>query len=242
MYITYETAQYSSLNGQRYTSAKRVKPLRIIPNDLPKTDFMPTKLVRISDMKVVDGSQVNEGYCALSYSWNQSGDILLDEKTGKYKRIDEGKHNIISYDDIYPDMIIPFYEAVYTDDSIKIYQVLEIMDDNNYYFTKTVQYVKFEDIIQQICQQFNIKYIWYDQLCINQDNNEEKQHEIRNMHRIYENAYCTVALVPEYSFEERLRANKQQYFKRLWTLEEVVKSKRLIFVGRDEHRWGDTSY
>ncbi|KAI9251475.1 hypothetical protein BDA99DRAFT_521976 [Phascolomyces articulosus] len=73
------------------------------------------------------------------------------------------------------------------------------MVDKNYYFSKMVQYVKFEGIIQQICQQFNIKYIWYDQLCINQDNKEEKQREIRNMHQIYENAYCTVAFVPDYT-------------------------------------------
>ncbi|KAI9264150.1 hypothetical protein BDA99DRAFT_508538, partial [Phascolomyces articulosus] len=77
--------------------------------------------------------------------------------------------------------------------------VFEIMEYYDYYFTKTVQYVKFEGIIQQICQQFNIKYIWYDQLCINQDNKEEKQNEIRNMHQVYENAYCTVALVPDYN-------------------------------------------
>ncbi|KAI9245231.1 hypothetical protein BDA99DRAFT_528307 [Phascolomyces articulosus] len=71
------------------------------------------------------------------------------------------------------------------------------MEDKNYYFSKTIKYVKFEGIIQQICQQFNIKYIWCDQLCINQNNKEEKLREIRNMHHIYENAYCTVALVPE---------------------------------------------
>ncbi|KAI9274712.1 hypothetical protein BDA99DRAFT_498325, partial [Phascolomyces articulosus] len=90
------------------------------------------------------------------------------------------------------------------------------MEHNNYYFTKTIKYVKFEGIIQQICQQFNIKYIWYDQLCINQNNKEEKQHEIRNMHQIYENAYCTVALVPDYTADDDLNPSKQQYFKRLW--------------------------
>ncbi|KAI9253526.1 hypothetical protein BDA99DRAFT_607636 [Phascolomyces articulosus] len=87
MYITYETVQYS-LNGK-------------VPNDLPRPDFKPSKLVRISDMEVVDGSQVNEGYCALSYSWDQSGDILIDKATGKYKRVDEGKRKIISYDNNY---------------------------------------------------------------------------------------------------------------------------------------------
>ncbi|KAI9271701.1 hypothetical protein BDA99DRAFT_569506 [Phascolomyces articulosus] len=235
MYITYETAQYSP--NDKHERAKRVKPSKKIPNDLPKPDFMPTKLVRISDMTVVNGSQVNEGYCTLSYSWNQSGDIVLDETTGKYKRIDEGKHEIISYDNIYPDMIIPYYKTLDNKRFNKIYQVLVIMDGQNYYFSKTVQYVKFEGIIQQICQQFNIKYIWYDQLCINQDDKEEKHHEIRNMHHIYENAYCTVALVPEYSTKESLSASKQQYFKRLWTLEEVTKSKRLLFVGRNSHQF-----
>ncbi|KAI9261478.1 hypothetical protein BDA99DRAFT_560353 [Phascolomyces articulosus] len=76
MYITYETAQYSSNDKREF--AKRPQPPITIPNDLPKPDFMPSKLVRVSDMKAVDGSQVNEG-----------------------------KRNIISYDDIYPDMIIP---------------------------------------------------------------------------------------------------------------------------------------
>ncbi|KAI9271558.1 hypothetical protein BDA99DRAFT_500377, partial [Phascolomyces articulosus] len=95
MYITYETAQYC-WNDKKSEFVRLVKPLITILNDLPKPDFMPTKLVRISDMKVVDGSQVNEGYCALAYSWNQSGDILIDKTTGKYKRIDEGRHEIIS--------------------------------------------------------------------------------------------------------------------------------------------------
>ncbi|KAI9271887.1 hypothetical protein BDA99DRAFT_595139 [Phascolomyces articulosus] len=208
MYITYETAQYSQ--NQKSKSTKRIKSHVTIPNDLPKPDFMPTKLVRISDMKVVNGSQVNEGYCALSYLWKQSGDILLDETIGKYVRIDEGKHKIIFYDDIFPDMIIPYqkiwidykYGSIKTWSKLsKMYQVLEIIDNENYYFTKTIKYVKFEGIIQQICQQFNIKYIWYDQLCINQDNKDEKQHEIRNIHHIYENAYCTVALVPDYCHE-----------------------------------------
>ncbi|KAI9251901.1 hypothetical protein BDA99DRAFT_521481 [Phascolomyces articulosus] len=66
-------------------------------------------------------------------------------------------------------MIIPFKKIIGNDKLLKIYRVLEIMEENNYYFHKTIKYVKFEGIIQRICQQFNIKYIWVDQLCINQD-------------------------------------------------------------------------
>ncbi|KAI9252857.1 heterokaryon incompatibility protein-domain-containing protein [Phascolomyces articulosus] len=195
-------AQYS-FNDKRIL-AKHVKPPITIPNDLPKPDFMPSKLVRISDMKVVDGSQVNEGYCSLSYSWNQSGSIIYNPFRRKYARFDKGKHKIIRL-------------------------------DGNY------EYVKFEGIIQHICQQFNIKYIWCDQLCINQHDKEEKHHEIRNMHQIYENAYCTVAFVPDFTHDDYLHPRKQQYFKRLWTLEEIIKSKKLLFVGRNEHQYGDST-
>ncbi|KAI9250133.1 hypothetical protein BDA99DRAFT_608442, partial [Phascolomyces articulosus] len=97
MYIDHHTAQYfvfdDSFDKEQCTKDHR--PHETVPNTLPKPDFMPTKLVRISDMKLIRGSQVHEGYCALSYSWNQSGDSVLDQVTGKEKRIDEGKHKII---------------------------------------------------------------------------------------------------------------------------------------------------
>ncbi|KAI9253449.1 hypothetical protein BDA99DRAFT_563032 [Phascolomyces articulosus] len=149
--------------------------LKKVPNHLLKPEFMPTKLVRISDMEAVDGSQVNE--------------------------VDE---------------------------------VFETMEDNNYF--TAIKYVKFECIIQQICQQFNIKYIWHNQFCINQ-NNKEKQCEIRKMHQIYENAYCTVALVPDYDEHSYFLMTAKEYFKRLWALEEALKSKRLLIVGRYIHSW-----
>ncbi|KAI9276761.1 hypothetical protein BDA99DRAFT_554716 [Phascolomyces articulosus] len=244
MYITYETAQYAKIDNRRIRRFKRhYRPPETVPNDLPKPEFMPTKLIRISDMEIVYGSQVNEGYCALSYSWNQSGDMVLDEAKGKYMRIDEGRHEIISYCSIFPDMIIPYYIAAknFKRKLWKIYKVLEVMDEKNYYFQKTVKQVKFESILQHICQQFNIKYIWFDQMCINQDDKEEKKREIRNMHHIYENAYCTIALTPEFSGLNVATPSSEdyQYFKRLWTLEEAIKSKKLLFVGKDVHKWGE---
>ncbi|KAI9253506.1 hypothetical protein BDA99DRAFT_540758 [Phascolomyces articulosus] len=121
---------------------------------LSKTKFMPTKLVRIHDMKVVKGSQVKEGYYALSYSWNQSGDSIIDQVTGKSMRVDEGKHKII----------FPYEKKI------------QRRGKKNKMKGK-VKYVKFEGTIQQICKQFNIQYIWYDQMCINQNNKDEKKNE-----------------------------------------------------------------
>ncbi|KAI9268157.1 hypothetical protein BDA99DRAFT_535671 [Phascolomyces articulosus] len=125
---------------------------------------MPSsKLVRISEMQVVNGSHMDEGYCALSYSWNQSGTVNYEPFHGKHIRIDRG------------------------------------ISGNN--------------------------------------DKEEKKREILNMHHSYPNAYCTVVLVPEL-FHYNLNL-KQGCFKRLWTLEEAIKSERLLFVGKDIHIWGE---
>ncbi|KAI9246748.1 hypothetical protein BDA99DRAFT_543223 [Phascolomyces articulosus] len=150
MYISYECTQWYTNKEQELFQYDR--PPKKIPTVLPKPEFMPTRLLRISDLKLVEGSQVHEGYCALSYSRDQSGDRLLDEVTGKPKRrIDEGKHRIIRK----RRRVKEFY-GTNDDDELDNEKDLEI------------KHVKFEGLIQQICLQFNIKYVWYDQMCINQ--------------------------------------------------------------------------
>ncbi|KAI9250186.1 hypothetical protein BDA99DRAFT_575533, partial [Phascolomyces articulosus] len=314
MYIEYETAQVTK--SKRGYVIKEKNPSKRVPDMLPRTDFMPTKLIRTSDMKVVYGSEVHEGYCALSYSWNQSGRILKHTVTGEIKRIDKAKHRIIYPKGDSLNLSIsegddeesdegegkgkPSHKIIHTLRSFKngflskeskYYQQEEYQLDylgevgqdymqpnyidnsdlgdflgklvqEDYYSNTGVKYVKFESILQRICQQFNISYIWYDQMCINQNNKREKQREIRNMHHIYNNAYCTVALVPEFhlehydindeylydnyhkkAYEEFVNAENSlqnhQYFKRLWTLEEAIKAKRILFVGKNIHCWGE---
>ncbi|KAG2221005.1 hypothetical protein INT45_004624 [Circinella minor] len=192
---------------------------------------MPNYLVRTSDMKVVKGSEVQEGYCTLSYSWNQSGEIVINE-TGKksHRRIDQGKHKII-----FPGKTVPKKPR------------------GRKRIPGKVKFVKFEGIIQEICKDFNIKYIWYDQMCINQDDEEEKHNEIREMHKIYSNAHCKVALIPDlkifsYGPEKSTGGaithnldlgafSMTQWMKRMWTLEETVMSSRMLFVGSNIHAW-----
>ncbi|KAI9264285.1 hypothetical protein BDA99DRAFT_537000 [Phascolomyces articulosus] len=106
--------------------------LRRFPDVLPQPDFMPSKLVFISDMKVVNGSQAKKGHCALSYSWNQSGDMIPDEANEKLN-----------------------------------------MNESN------VNHVEFKGTILRLCNDFNIKYIWFNQWCINQNDKEEKKRKIR---------------------------------------------------------------
>ena len=105
-------------------------------------------------MKVVQGSKVHEGYCALSYSWNQSGEIVINE-TGKksHRCIDEGKH-----------IILPA-------------KIVREKQRGRKRIPRKIKYVKFEKCIQEICKGFNVKYIWYDQMCINQ--NDENKNIVR---------------------------------------------------------------
>ncbi|KAI7851155.1 hypothetical protein BDC45DRAFT_559619, partial [Circinella umbellata] len=191
-YITYEKAQYSDYKIKRGIHSVTIRdgevhrtrrpegiqrhnqPPKKMPFLVPKTCFMPSYLVRISDMKIVQGSEVHEGYCALSYSWNQSGEIIKNKTTNNYDRIDQGKHKII-----YPS------------------KTVRKKPRGRKRIPGKVKFVKFEELIQEICKDFNIKYIWYDQMCINQNNEEEKHGEIHQMHKIYSHAYCTIALVPE---------------------------------------------
>ncbi|KAI9276647.1 hypothetical protein BDA99DRAFT_554610 [Phascolomyces articulosus] len=206
MYITFDTRQFYFLDN-RDNEHNDPSITTGVPDMLPKPEFMPSILVRSSDMKVVNGSQILKGYYALSYSWNQSGKIIYNTFRDRHIRVDKGKHKIIFSDD--EDKIIsPNKKNI-------IRSWNKIQNKHGDDVLNNTKYVKFEGIIQQICQQFNIKYIWYDQLCINQDDKEEKYQKI---------------------------PHEYQYFKRLWTLEEAIKSKRQLLVGENTHIWTEDLY
>ncbi|KAI9273003.1 heterokaryon incompatibility protein-domain-containing protein [Phascolomyces articulosus] len=205
--------------------------------------FRPSWLVRTSDMQRVPGTDnAINSYCTLSYSWNCSGDILIDEN-GNSKCIDNGLH-----------------EIRFNTNSLKYSNPV---NDFPYNIVK----VKFEQLIQQVCKDFNIKYIWYDKMCIDQNNKAEKHAEIARMHLIYKNAKFNVALIPEMSipesvssvhwkniamscFSKNKRAQQRKiiekcmmdisqshWFQRFWTLEEIVVAKSTVYVGRNAHLW-----
>ncbi|KAI9266784.1 hypothetical protein BDA99DRAFT_536193 [Phascolomyces articulosus] len=244
MYITYESKQrdfylvkkfllpFFQSSTPTYIIERNTQFSKKLPMMIPKPEYMPSKLVRISDMKLVRGSEVNEGYCTISYSWNQSGEVIPADITGKSKRIDEGKHRII-------------FPA----------KTVRQRPRGRKRIPRKVKFVKFEGIIQQIGKDFNIKYIWFDQMCIDQDNPEEKHREIRNMYKTYTNAYCTIALLPElkrigpilrqedgkfvWNFHLDIEdIQGSQWIKRLWCLEETLLSSNIILVGRNVScRW-----
>ncbi|KAI8143008.1 hypothetical protein BJV82DRAFT_713682 [Fennellomyces sp. T-0311] len=219
MYIEYDENQRTVLNaaGRIRTSVQFWSPT--LPFDAPMVPiFKPTWLVRVSNMQVVPGSSVKGHYWCLSYSWNQSGE-LIHRGGEKYDRIDSCGHQIITYDN-----------STTIDDSV----------------SQRIRYVNFNDLIQQICIDFCITYIWYDQLCIDQNDHDSKMREIQQMHLIYKNARCTLALIPELRCESgKTRGGyanmgvipESQWSKRMWTLEEAYMSRNILFVGRDVHIW-----
>ncbi|KAI9488625.1 hypothetical protein BDB00DRAFT_942146 [Zychaea mexicana] len=237
MYITYEVKQScheSPFFGSfQYCGRPQTQKSQRLSAP-PKSDFMPTWLIRVSDMTVVKGDTVaNEGYCAISYSWNWSGDMVIskDRSGSKMVRHDQEKHKII-------------YPA----------RTIRRNPRGRKHIPRQTKFVKFEAIVQQICKDFGIKHIWFDQMCINQNDKEEKQREIRQMHRIYKHAYCTVVLVPElHAGSARTKHNMNlndwryitdledlytsEWVKRLWTFEEALLSPRILFVGRNVHMW-----
>ncbi|KAI8143194.1 hypothetical protein BJV82DRAFT_657172 [Fennellomyces sp. T-0311] len=281
------------------------------PNPNPYT---PTKLVRVSDMKVVSGSKLKKYWC-LSYSFSQSGEII-EKGDGTFKRIDKRKHKIIwprvngtntSTDDTASEKRIkermPTYEKEIAprwdkqlDDSIPLSKTIPVkpvkrpvrceeLEGRNeppkvdewdepekptYHYPfpdvstinkiskqkKRKTAVSFKRLIQEMCKDLGIDYIWFDQMCINHDDEEEKLKEMENMHRIYENAICTLALIPELEMAENpgneefnISRNKDrdsldidivqevQWSKSVWTLQEAYSSKRVLFLGRNTHFW-----
>ncbi|KAG2220997.1 hypothetical protein INT45_004616 [Circinella minor] len=201
-------------------------------------EYRPTRLVRVSDWTIVPGSEALYGYHTLSYCWEQSGKIVQRDD-GEYDCIDEGDH-----------CVVDGYNITENEDTgIKRYLMRSIAPDRK---TTSSKRATFEELIQQICKDFQVDYLWYDKVCIDQSNKEEKSREIKQMHKIYKNAQYTLALIPElcitknedfkcehsyYGNAARVTALKQisnsRWSKRSWTLEEVMMSKRILFVGTD---------
>ncbi|KAI9275781.1 heterokaryon incompatibility protein-domain-containing protein [Phascolomyces articulosus] len=177
-------------------------------------------------MQVVPGIEAVYGYCAFSYSWNYSGDIII-EGVGKSRCDDKGLHEIVTHR----------------------------WNEKQQTYTKATFTVKFEKVIQQICKDFGIDYIWYDKLCIDQDDPVKRINEIKQMHNIYRNALFTVVLIPELKPEMNKKDNnsriqqdpfdgycleaivQSEWCTRMWTLEESILSRSMVFVGETIHFW-----
>ncbi|KAI9275782.1 hypothetical protein BDA99DRAFT_532733 [Phascolomyces articulosus] len=154
----------------------------------PKTKFnppYPPSLVRITDMKIISPppNKNDIKFCAISYppSIYSGGIIRTDKKDDSetlYQQDDKkttckdqgGLHNLITYSP----------------------------DPSTGKNRPTVENVKFEVILQRLCKDFGVEYLWYDKMCIDSSTkNEEKKYELSNIHYRYRSAQFTIALIPE---------------------------------------------
>ncbi|KAG2219496.1 hypothetical protein INT45_010416 [Circinella minor] len=248
-------------------------------------EYRPTWLVRTSDWKLVPGNEAIHGYCALSYCWEQSGEIIKKSKEkGEYDCCNHPGHRLV----VKTVSPIPTPTTTTTTslsssttttlpllhpniDTTKHHQSnlqqeqttpSKKSNQNNEDDTRVVHWVTYDVLLQRICHDFHIDYLWYDKLCINQSNKTEKLREIKQMHQIYSHARYTIALIPEINiwdpadFERpdrfaktkaRKKAHdtmwKSLWSQRSWTFEELMMSKRILVVGKNAHAWhqADTS-
>jgi len=101
-----------------------------------------------------------------------------------------------------------------------------------------------ETINKQRSTDSQINYLWIDQLCINQKDNEEKAQEVRKMHHNYGNAEVTLisiqsklgkkendALPEKIDIIEKII--KSEWFRRSWCFQEGWLSEKTIFMFDD---------
>ncbi|KAI8147727.1 hypothetical protein BJV82DRAFT_709466 [Fennellomyces sp. T-0311] len=75
----------------RYLTPQDVADSDYKENKTTSGNYRPTWLIRTEGWKKVPGTEAYEGYHALSYCWEQSGDIL-EVADGKFIRVDNGQH------------------------------------------------------------------------------------------------------------------------------------------------------
>ncbi|KAI9249673.1 hypothetical protein BDA99DRAFT_608554 [Phascolomyces articulosus] len=256
MYITYCRNQ-RSLNLVDTTKYRR---------DATAGEYRPTYLIRVSDWEKVPGKQVKTGYCALSYVWEQSGDVVQKEN-GEYDCNDNGRHCIVEGYDIGKNGFFPKIRRMLRRKKRDSVTMIPTDEEENKFEVQflpstrskaTIKHVTYEKFLQQICKDFEIEYLWYDKICIDQSDHEIKLREIKQMHKIYSNACYTVAIVPEVhiydpkdfdtinpvydDIDASIEAwadivQNSLWYKRSWTLEETMSSKRILVIGTDTHFW-----
>ncbi|OAA58129.1 Heterokaryon incompatibility [Niveomyces insectorum RCEF 264] len=84
----------------------------------------------------------------------------------------------------------------------------------------------------------NIRYVWIDSVCIMSTNLVQRSQEMKAMYGLYENAticYAYLSDVPRIASPHFLSPNigSSEWFKRGWTLQELVAPSKLIFYSRD---------
>ncbi|KAK7437906.1 hypothetical protein VKT23_018341 [Stygiomarasmius scandens] len=117
------------------------------------------------------------------------------------------------------------------------------------------EYLKFRDEtrrkagyrkILQACKQArrdNLGHIWIDTCCIDKDNHKEVAWNVKSMYAYYENSEVCYAYLVDVSRPRHaggtLPWKKSRWFKRGWTLQELVAPRRVVFFNSQWISFGD---
>jgi hypothetical protein len=89
-----------------------------------------------------------------------------------------------------------------------------------------------------------LEYCWVDTCCIDKSSSQDVSEAIRSMFRLYKNAdkcYVYLSDVPEKGIRWETAFKESRWFKRGWTLQELIapNAKDLVFFSAAGHRLGD---
>ncbi|KAF8166978.1 hypothetical protein BJ912DRAFT_232251 [Pholiota molesta] len=94
-------------------------------------------------------------------------------------------------------------------------------------YQKRPEYQKVENFCRVAYEDHRVSFAWIDTLCINKDSSSELDESIQSMYKWYRNSYvCITHLRDTTSFENMHLDN---WFKRGWTLQELLAPKHMQF-------------
>jgi Leucine-rich repeat (LRR) protein len=96
----------------------------------------------------------------------------------------------------------------------------------------------------EACRYLGIKYLWIDQLCVNQEDEEEKAGEVKRMRKYYSGSDVTLVSINSNFCEENPKKSpplvdvlkkiiRSDWFSRSWTFQEGWLSKQTVFMFDD---------
>ncbi|KAJ8503075.1 hypothetical protein ONZ45_g11171 [Pleurotus djamor] len=83
---------------------------------------------------------------------------------------------------------------------------------------------------------FGCKYIWIDTACIDKSSSSELDESIRSMFTWYRQAYLCIVYLESYEPYMGMHFINDRWFRRGWTLQELLAPKRMVFLGKHWER------
>lgn len=101
-------------------------------------------------------------------------------------------------------------------------------------------YKKLEFCAQQ-AERDHLEYFWVDTCCIDKSNNTELSQAIHSMYKWHEQATKCYVYLPDVSAEQEWEADfhESEWFKRGWTLQELIAPRVVEFFSVDGRKLGD---